>query len=141
MLLIDLVRRDGWGGLLRRGGLAVGGLVAEDGGEDPEVVGMLGPEELMGKDGWDGVVDYGGEDGYGGSGREVGEEGGVGDVGEAGGEGGGVFEGVAAEVSGEGEGEDGQCRCSFARPVGGGAGQVQRRSCRVRLLCEKPHSG
>ncbi len=47
-------------------GLAVGGFVAEDGGEDPEVVGALGPEEMVGKDGRDAVVDYGGEDGYGG---------------------------------------------------------------------------
>ena len=79
LLAVQFVEADGGDFVLW--GMAVGGFVAEDGGEDPEVVGALGPEEMVGEDGRDAVVDYGGEDGYGGVGWEVGEEGGVGDVG------------------------------------------------------------
>ncbi len=74
-----------WGDEVRRG-MTLGVLVAEDGGQDPEVVGALGHQEVVGGDGRDGVVDEGGEDGDRSSRGEVGEEGGVGGVGEAGGE-------------------------------------------------------
>ncbi len=63
MLHLVKLSKAGWGNdVLRR--LALRVLIAENGRERPEVVGALGPEEMVGGDGRDGVVDDGGEDGY-----------------------------------------------------------------------------
>ena len=81
------------------------GLVAEDGGEHPEVGVALGEGEVVAEGGRNGVVDRRGEGGDGGTGRERGEEGRVG--GEL-----GLLDAAwglveLGEVGGEGQGEEG----------------------------------
>ena len=74
------------------------GLVAEDGGEKPEVRVTLCEDEVVAEGGQDGVVDRGGKGGDGSAGGETAEEGGVGDglrLLDIGGEG---LEGVEVEM-------------------------------------------
>ena len=82
------------------------GLIAEDGGQKPEVRVALGEDEVIAEGGEDGVVDRGGEGGDGCAGREIAEEGGVGDglrLLNVGGEALGGVEVEVGEVEGEGE--------------------------------------
>ncbi len=121
---------DGGGGEDAAWGDAGGGcFAAEDGGQEPEVVGALGPSEVVALDGHHGRVDGGGEDGHGGVGWERGEEGWVG-----GGDGEGAVggEGVSGEVGGEGESQDaergdggGEPARDFRQCGGFGLGEVE----------------
>ena len=97
------------------------GLVAEDGGKQPEVRVTLGEDEVIAEGGQDGVVDRGCEGGDGGAGREIAEEGWVGDglrLLDVGREGLGAVKMKAGEVEGKRESEEGEGRGCGSAPGG-----------------------